>query len=600
MQTVSYDIGLFTKDNPSFFKALKDFTLFHLQTNTADLYKVKIPIFICDELIFQHPEVAIKLAQHAQKNLIKKIILLTSTQVSIPIEVFNLLQPFMLKRSEQFTTNDILEVYERIRIEEQDLTYLALSKELNEEYESVKKELELQITEKTNNLIESRRKIYEINSRTEFLRKTLFTVSEIHYPSLVEEKLNQLLTQAQKVTWVQVVPDFQQHGFEKDIKTSLESTYYKTDLVVNKDKLSIYYFKGDKKPFKKSDQDLFNKLSDMLQISLNRFAHLAELQKSESLYQLAFQSSKNPILILNSDYQILQSNLPKSTGKFCYQVLFKRQQPCFGCQLGKKFQIQNNESVFQVDSNILPQEDIDSLSQYVHVYEDITERNRLEKKIMQSSRLAELGLISSSIAHELNNPLSGMISYLQLMRLDLPKEHEFQKDIALMYDATQRMKKIIDDLLIFSRKNDVGPIENVDLNKVLLELIDSFQMQIKLENLTFVFQPAASIKPIMVSRSVLKESLHLLVQYFIQKQKNTRKQKPNHLGLVEVKIFQDQMNTSLSFNINLGQLEPTIKTKELTILILEKLLSEQSFQLVIDHPEKDWSRFTILIPSQFH
>src|SRR5690606_23702095 len=50
---------------------------------------------------------------------------------------------------------------------------------------------------------------------------------------------------------------------------------------------------------------------------------------------------------------------------------------------------------------------------------DITSRLVLERKIVESSKQAELGLIGSSIAHELNNPLGGILSFVQLIRMDL-------------------------------------------------------------------------------------------------------------------------------------------------------------------------------------
>ena len=45
----------------------------------------------------------------------------------------------------------------------------------------------------------------------------------------------------------------------------------------------------------------------------------------------------------------------------------------------------------------------------------ITDEVRFERRILEASKLAELGTIGSSIAHELNNPLGGMLSYLQLI-----------------------------------------------------------------------------------------------------------------------------------------------------------------------------------------
>lgn len=600
-QAIGHDLGLFTKNNAIFVSQLTEFNTWQVPLNSNESFKNKIPILICDPLIYDHPEMAIKISQAVQKGLIKKTLLLTvDVNETVPIEIFNLLGPSLVLAVKDFNKDAILALYEQIQTEEQDLAYLDLSKELNQEYESIKKQLEEQLDEKTNNLLESRRKIFEINNRTEFLRKILFVISEVHDPDLIEPKLNELLTQANKVTWIKVVNDNDRNAFEKVIEENFDSTVHRTQLVINTRIIHIFFFKGDKKPFKKTDLELYQKLNEMLQTSLDRFSHLRELQKSESLYQLAFSSTRNPILILNREHHVIQSNVVNPEKLPCYQLLFQRDKPCLSCHFGERFQIESGGNAFQVDSNLIQNDDLETEQHFVHVYEDVTERNHLEKKIMQTSRLAELGIIASSIAHELNNPLGGIISYLQLMKLDLPKEHVFQQDIQMMFEATQRMKKIIDDLLVFSRKSDATQKELVNLPELVKLISDSLSLQWAQENIKVIIPSEENFQKIVLAKNTMKEAIDLIFKFFIQKHKDRKKEKSNQISMVEVKFFQDQMNTSLSFLTNLFIKSNENSTKELSLLILEKILADQYYQLVIDYPDKDWTRFKIKLSSRFH
>jgi PAS domain S-box-containing protein len=113
-----------------------------------------------------------------------------------------------------------------------------------------------------------------------------------------------------------------------------------------------------------------------------------------------------------------------------------------------------------------------------HVYttfEDITERKkmeeekqRLEEKAQMASRLAAVGEMAAGIAHEINNPLTGVLGFSKLLleKENLPEE--LKDDIKLIADGSQRVADIVRRLLIFARQTK--PIRtSVNLN----ELIDN-------------------------------------------------------------------------------------------------------------------------------
>ncbi|MBC7466535.1 MAG: hypothetical protein H7256_11135 [Bdellovibrio sp.] len=543
------------------------------------------------------------LFQARSQKQVKKVILTFGDQNDAAATSWiNSMNPDLVKKSSDLTSEDFFILWDSIKLAEQNLTYMNLSSELNSVYEVIKEELETKINDKTKNLIESRRKVFEVNSRVEFLRKTLYTISEIKSFDTAEEKLNTLLTSYNKVTWFKIVDQASSIAFEKDVDDQFDSTLLKTEITLKGLIYFLYFFKGDKKPFKRNDIHLFKKMSETLQINLSRINNLQALQRNENFFDLAFHSSKNPIIVLDQNYLVIQANKAARTSsanpdaKHCYEMLFNRDSKCLNCHLGTKFEIQNNNSFFNVHSqplNLMEQEDN---RYWVHVYEDSTEQNLYEKKLSQFARLEELGLISSSIAHELNNPLGGILSYIQIMKMELPAQHSLMSDLNLMHETGLRMKKIIEDLLIFSRTNQQLVLEDVDLSQLTQDVLTQVDLQFKMEKIKTSFLPPAEKTIYKLSKTLFQDAIQLILLFFIQKSKERRLGKQNFISLVEVKITQDQSNIYLSLASNLGPFENELKTKDLNLLAVEKNLTDQGFQLFISEPAKEWIQFSILLP----
>lgn len=543
-----------------------------------------------------------------QSEISKFILALENSKVEkIQFENYNRIQPDLVLKKDQLDADIFLQLLEDISQSEQDESYLNLSSELNSQYEIIKEELEKKLVEKTKNLIESRKQIFEINNRFEFLRKTLYVTSKVSSIEQAEGELNTLLAQQNKITWLKIIKDIEAEKFELDLGEEFTSTFYKVPVQIHHVGYWIYFFKTDKKAFKKSDTDYFKKLGETLQINLNRYANLLSLQQSERLFDLAFHSSPHYIMVIDQNYQILQANLAieqnindgdGSDKSKCYEILFGRTSPCLGCKLGEKFQIHDGLKTLRVQSNSFNLNEDDENNYWIHLYEDISEQISLENKFQQTARLAELGLISSSIAHELNNPLGGIISYLQIMKMDLPNTHPFQQDIQLMNETALRMKKIIEDLLIFSRKESSLQIEQVSIHDVLLKTLDLLQMQLKKENLKVSIKDP--IEAIMHPLSVLhfRNSIHLVFQYFLQKLKLKKQTQSNYTGLVEVKIFQDQMSSYLAFSGNLGPYDAQANTNDMTLITLEKSLLDQGFQVVTSESMPGWIQVVFTLSKQ--
>jgi len=88
---------------------------------------------------------------------------------------------------------------------------------------------------------------------------------------------------------------------------------------------------------------------------------------------------------------------------------------------------------------------------HIAAIRDITERKRLEAQIQKSQKMESLGLLAGGVAHDLNNVLAGIVSYPELLLLDLPEDSKLRKPIETMQESGRRAAAIVEDLLTIAR-----------------------------------------------------------------------------------------------------------------------------------------------------
>jgi PAS domain S-box-containing protein len=107
----------------------------------------------------------------------------------------------------------------------------------------------------------------------------------------------------------------------------------------------------------------------------------------------------------------------------------------------------------------------------VWLFTDLTERYRLEAQIRQSDKMAWLGQSTSTVAHELNNPLTIILLQIKLLRAIAPLLPRFQESLAVIQQQAQRMVHIIDNLLTFAHPAS-RQVEPTDVNASVQHTLD--------------------------------------------------------------------------------------------------------------------------------
>ena len=103
---------------------------------------------------------------------------------------------------------------------------------------------------------------------------------------------------------------------------------------------------------------------------------------------------------------------------------------------------------------------------------EASERIQLEMRLRQAQKMEAIGALAGGVAHDLNNILSGLVSYPELLLMDLPKESHLRKPILTIKRSGERAAAIVDDLLSLARRR-VNAGKVIHLNRIVSEYIQS-------------------------------------------------------------------------------------------------------------------------------
>ncbi|MFZ7125430.1 MAG: hybrid sensor histidine kinase/response regulator [Desulfobacterales bacterium] len=106
-------------------------------------------------------------------------------------------------------------------------------------------------------------------------------------------------------------------------------------------------------------------------------------------------------------------------------------------------------------------------------YEKIQgEKLELQEKLNRSQKMESLGLLAGGVAHDLNNVLTGTVSYPEYLLMELPADSPLREPIRIIQESGQKAAAIVEDLLTLARRG-VTQTRVVDLNTIVMDFLDS-------------------------------------------------------------------------------------------------------------------------------
>jgi PAS domain S-box-containing protein len=116
------------------------------------------------------------------------------------------------------------------------------------------------------------------------------------------------------------------------------------------------------------------------------------------------------------------------------------------------------------------------------IEQDLEQTHRM---LMQSEKMAGLGRLAAGVAHEINNPMSGIMLYANLVQEELGHDHPLANDLQTIILEAERCKVIVGDLLEFSHQTTYE-MQLVDLNEVIQKTLTILQHQPLFQNITII------------------------------------------------------------------------------------------------------------------
>jgi two-component system, NtrC family, sensor kinase len=172
------------------------------------------------------------------------------------------------------------------------------------------------------------------------------------------------------------------------------------------------------------------------------------------------------------------------------------------------------------------------------LFDDVTQRERMEEQMSQTEKLTSLGLLAAGVAHEVNTPLAVISNYIQMLAKQMPDGDPRQALIEKIVKQTFRASEIVNNLLNFSRTGS-AELSDIDVNRVVEETLSLVEHPLKTSQVRIVKQLGEMLPAV-------RGSANKLQQVFLNLFLNARDAMPDggmlqvrtaaHNGSVEIEI----------------------------------------------------------------
>jgi len=135
---------------------------------------------------------------------------------------------------------------------------------------------------------------------------------------------------------------------------------------------------------------------------------------------------------------------------------------------------------------------------------DITLEKQVEQRIQQTEKMAALGQLAAGVAHEINNPMSIILCYTDLLQRQLGDKAQAVHDVETIEKQARNCQKIVSDLLNFARSRIAAP-RPADINEALLEVVGMLHQQFRKRGTEIDQTLAAELPAIPVDVDKIKQ-----------------------------------------------------------------------------------------------
>jgi PAS domain S-box-containing protein len=155
----------------------------------------------------------------------------------------------------------------------------------------------------------------------------------------------------------------------------------------------------------------------------------------------------------------------------------------------------------------------------LNMLEDLDESNRelkaLQSQLLQAEKMSAVGRLAAGVAHEINNPLSGVLGFAQVLLQEIPEANDWREDVKKIEEGARRCKKIVSNLLTFSRQQEFN-LELADIGEVIDSTLSLCENQILLENIKIIKDYEKKLPKLRISIPQIEQVFLNLITNAIQ------------------------------------------------------------------------------------
>src|SRR5215471_3124706 len=356
-------------------------------------------------------------------------------------------------------------------------------------------------------------------------------------------------------------------------------------------------------------------------------AHLQEVTRTQNeelralnaeLEERVQQRTRLPV-VRGSDHSVRRANVAYarvagrpvqgvSQNPPCHQFLFGREKPCTGCPMTKaissgkegRAEIEHRGRIYVLDVYPMAEE-----GQAVCAYRDVTDERNMTARLVETEKMAAVGQLAGGVAHEINNPLAGILTFAQLMKRDVGRAKNDLDSLQLIEESALRCKRIVESLLQFSRRSQEGDRRPFDLNRCVEDAAFLFQAQLKkLPEVTLDVATKAGLPEVIGDTSQMGQVLLNLLQnglYALEKRAGTLIVRT---GRRDTHVFFSVHDTGSGIEPSVLPriFEPSFTTKPpgegtgLGLAIAYRIVQDHGGRFEVKSIPGDGSTFTVLLP----
>mgnify|MGYP006284290861 FL=1 len=260
------------------------------------------------------------------------------------------------------------------------------------------------------------------------------------------------------------------------------------------------------------------------------------LSETQSIYEVLMnQFIQEEAMVIDKNYRVIDMNeammnklglsSEQAIGQYCYKLGHHLDAPCSGenhpCPLNTVYEKnepcmathvhldqEGNELYYAISCYPLSnsEEDGEGIVGVIEILRDITHEIHVQKAQMQQEKLMSIGRLSAGIAHEINNPLTTIMTSAMMLQEELEPDNDMYTELEVISSEAQRCRKIVKSLLDFARQTQ--PMKKRQkLNPIIEESMYLTKKQAEFNEITVSTDLAKDLPEIYVDKEQIQQML---------------------------------------------------------------------------------------------